>query len=387
MRLAWIAWPLLCLSSCGDGSSPVPAGDGSGEPDAGGRVDAAAGAPGADGAGPTDTTATDAGAAASDTGAPDTSDAGSEPSAPDGAQDAAVLDAPADTTAPDSTPDAPVADTAHVGDGGTYRNSLSVCWTDAQCPRVMAIGHGGAWDPINAPYDSNAAIAAAYAIGLEGVKIDVRVTKDNVPVISHSSPIEMYESLDCSGKKIEEMTAAEVTKCHRFPSLTETFQRLDDVLSYLRGKMVAQLCVKRSTDYARTIEVLHGLHAEDFAFLEISTAELQNLIPAIPGSASIWYLVNIESDLAQVDTLLNVVKNPRAFMFEIDPSVQLGNLVTARLHPAGVRSFTYDSSATAGVAELQALYQKGFDVVSAQTGANNVKARIAVNQSRGVSPP
>ncbi len=104
--------------------------------------------------------------------------------------------------------------------GGTYRNSLSVCWTDPYCPRVFAVAHGGAWNVSGPPYDSNAAIAAAYAVGCDGVKIDVRVTKDNVPVISHSSPLQYYESIDCGGKKIEEMTAAQVTQCHRFPSTT-----------------------------------------------------------------------------------------------------------------------------------------------------------------------
>jgi len=50
---------------------------------------------------------------------------------------------------------------------------------------------------------------------------------------------------------MEDMTAAEVTACNRFPSMTETLQRLDDVLEYLRGKLIAQLTVKRSSDYAR----------------------------------------------------------------------------------------------------------------------------------------
>jgi glycerophosphoryl diester phosphodiesterase len=251
----------------------------------------------------------------------------------------------------------------------------------------MAIGHGGLWDITSAPYDSDAAIAAAYEGGMDGVKIDVRVTSDNVPVIAHSSPIEIYESLDCYNRKIEEMTAAEVTGCHRLPSSTETFQRLDDVLNYLRGKMVVQLCVKESSDYGRTIEEIHVQGAEDFAFIELSASELQNIIPALPGSDSVYYLVNVGSNLGEVDTLIDVIQNPRAFMVEFDSDVELGDLVTTRLHPAGMRSFTYESSQTASVAHLQGLFEAGFDVVSANTGANDVQARINVNQARGVVPP
>lgn len=270
--------------------------------------------------------------------------------------------------------------------GATWRSSLSVCWTDATCPRVMAIGHGGAWDATSMPYDSNAAIANAYAVGMDGVKIDVRVTKDDVPVIAHSSPIQIYESVDCSGQKIEEMTAAQVTACHRFPSTTETFQRLSDVLAYLRGKMVVQLTVKLTTDYARTIEEVHADHAEDFAFLEISTADLQSVIPTIPGADSVYYLINVGSSYGEVDTLLGI-GNPRAFMYEMDPSSQVASLVSGKLHPAGIRAFTYDSSATASAEELEGLYGQGFDVVSSQVGATGVTARVSVNQGRGISPP
>jgi len=281
-------------------------------------------------------------------------------------------------------------DTAADGDSETgqdWRSSLAICWTDSSCPRVMAIGHGGLWNVSSAPYDSDAAIAAAYEGGMDGVKIDVRVTSDNVPVIAHSSPIEIYESLDCYGRKIEEMTAAEVTSCHRVPSATETFQRLDDVLGTLRGKMVVQLCVKESTDYGRTIEEIRAQGAEDFAFIELSTSDLQNVVPSLPGSDSVYYLVNVGSNLAEVDTLIDVIQNPRAFMVEIDPDVDLGDLVATRIHPAGLRSFTYDSAQVATVAHLQGLFETGFDVVSSNAGANDVQARINANQSRGVSPP
>jgi glycerophosphoryl diester phosphodiesterase len=272
-------------------------------------------------------------------------------------------------------------------DGRNYRSSLSVCWTDAMCPRVMSVAHGGAWDLSSAPYDSNAAIAAAYADGVDGVKVDVRVTADNVPVIAHSSPITYYESLDCYNRKIEEMTAAQVTSCHRLPSTTEIFQRLDDVLDYLRGKMVVQLCVKRPSDYGRTIAEIQTKDAEDFAFLEISTSELQGLIPTLPGSDTVYYLVNVGTNVAEVDTLLDVIQNPRAFMVEFDPSVTVATLTQTRLHPGGVRSFTYDSAVPISVQKIQAYFEGGYDVVSSQAAANSVQARKNVNTDRGVSPP
>jgi hypothetical protein len=273
-----------------------------------------------------------------------------------------------------------------TGDGGTYRSSLSVCWNDATCPRVFALAHGGAWDAATTPYDSNAALMAAYADGDDGVKIDVRITKDHIPVIAHSSPILTYESLDCANQRIEDMTAAEVTACHRFPSTTEKFQRLDDVLGYLRGKMVVQLCVKLVGDFGGTIDAVHALGAEDFAFLEINAGDVDAVVPALTGSSSVYYLVNLASDLTVVDGLL-ARNNPRLFMYEIDPGVDIGTLVPDRLHPAGVRAFIYDNAAAPSVSQLSGHYAAGFDAVSSQSGPNGVQARVMTNTSHNVTPP
>jgi hypothetical protein len=300
----------------------------------------------------------------------------------------------APTTSSTSTPDARAendasatsvdgAVDAHVGD---YRSSLSTCWMDASCPRVMAVAHGGSWNTTSAPYLSNAALEAAFAAGDEGVKIDVRFTKDGVPVLAHSSPIEYFESLDCANKKIEDMTAAQVTSCHRAPSTSQKFQRLDDVLAYLRGKMVVQLCVKRTEDLAATVAAVHALGAEDFAFIEINAGDFTTLAPSLPGTAGVQFLVNVASQLGDIPGVLAVTA-PKAFMVEIDPGVDIGNLVTTQLHPAGVRAFVYDNAASPTASQLQAHYERGFDVVSSQSGPRGVEARVAVNQARGITPP
>jgi len=159
------------------------------------------------------------------------------------------------------------------------------------------------------------------------------------------------------------------------------------VLEYLRGKMVVQLCVKLSTDYGRTIQQLITQNAEDFAFIELSSpSDLQNIIPTLPGSGQVYYLVNVETDVSAVSTLL-ALNNPRAFMYEFDPSVQLGNIVTAQMHPAGIRAFIYDNADLPSVSDLEALFVEGADVVSANVGATDVQARSEVNTARGVSPP
>lgn len=317
-------------------------------------------------------------------------DAASRDGSPDAGSraPAASASAPAATSSPADPPAAtPVSTDGGLADAGypkTYRSSLGVCWTEPTCRRALSVAHGGDWTFTGNPYDSNAAIASAYAKGIDAVKIDGRITKDGVVVVAHSSPIEAFESLDCYNRKIEEMTAAEVTQCHRLPSQTETFQRLDDVLAYLRGKLVAQICVKRQADTAGIAAAVLAQNAEDFAFLEISASDLQTIVPSIPGKDKLWYLIN--TNPSELDTLLGAAKNPRAFMYEFDSTVDVTPLVATRLHPAGIRSFTYEKNVT-GVQPVKALFDKGFDVVSTNAAADTVQARSLVNTARSISPP
>jgi hypothetical protein len=148
-----------------------------------------------------------------------------------------------------------------------------------------------------------------------------------------------------------------------------------------------QLCVKVASDLPRIFQQVIASNAQDFAFLEIDPVDLQTRVPAITGGNTVWYLINVASDLTQVDTLLNVINNPRAFMYEFDTTVQLGNLVSTRLHPAGIRAFTYDSGATVSTQQFVNYYTAGYDVVSANATTTLLPARQQVNTARGVTPP
>jgi hypothetical protein len=314
---------------------------------------------------------------------------------PDGASPPAASttkDAGASTpTPPPSTGDAGGTTDDGGSDAGyplTYRNSLSVCWTEPACNRAFAVAHGGDWDLLkpNPPYLSNAALNAAYDHGADGIKIDGRITSDGVVVLSHSSPIEYFESLDCAGKKIEEMTVADVQSCHRLAS-QETYQRLDDVLNAFRGKLVVQICVKRKEDTAGIAKAVLDLDAEDFAFLELNAADIPEVVPSIPNGDKLWYLAQVNQP-SDVDLLLSTINSPRNFMYEFEPNdATVATLATTKLHPAGIKTFTYNKTTTS-VDQVKGFYTTGgFDVVSTNSVGYMVDARKAINTSRGVSPP
>ncbi|MGZ3427208.1 MAG: glycerophosphodiester phosphodiesterase family protein [Polyangia bacterium] len=273
-----------------------------------------------------------------------------------------------------------------------FNNSLGVCWTDASCTRAMIVSHGGDWD-VKAPYDSHTALVRAVQRGADGIKADLRVTADNVAVITHSSPFQIYESTDCNGQYVEQMTAAQVTACHMLGSKTETFQRVDSLLRWAHGRTVVMLDVKVPTDLPRAIETAIENDAQDDLFLEVHVEDYLQYVVGAPGWEQIHYLVWLSNGPSDADALLAAGHRAQAFMYEMDPTyptydaTMMKTFITDKLHPAGVRAFSSSDKDNPTVENHQALFDEGLDVVMTYNLTNALQVRQAVNAARGVSPP
>ena len=106
-----------------------------------------------------------------------------------------------------------VAAAPHNSDPLPWQTSLSTCWTNASCNRALLVGHGGDPNFVTLPYGSLPSFERAVAVGADAVKGDYRAAEDGLGVVVHSSPIEIYESLDCAFHKPEKMAAAKVADC------------------------------------------------------------------------------------------------------------------------------------------------------------------------------
>jgi glycerophosphoryl diester phosphodiesterase len=151
-----------------------------------------------------------------------------------------------------------------------WRQWLDEAWTNASSPRALLVSHGGAWNLAD-PYSSLGAFERAAALGADGSKGDYRVSRDGHGMVVHSSPFAWYESLNCRGKRCEEMTAEEVTRCDMYLTswkvcgsflfflfvLTNVkFMNVTQLLAYTEGKMVTMLDVKHSPDMPHAIHTL-----------------------------------------------------------------------------------------------------------------------------------
>lgn len=109
------------------------------------------------------------------------------------------------------------------------------------------------------------------------------------------SPVEWYESFDCWGRLVEEMTAEECTRCH-MEITNYTFITVPQLLEWADGRVNVMLCVKESSDIPRAINTLIENNATHRAFLEVHVAELLQVeADAVAGWDEVYYVAELRS--------------------------------------------------------------------------------------------
>ena len=229
--------------------------------------------------------------------------------------------------------------------------------------------------------------------GADAVKGDFRVSQDNVGVVVHSSPFHLYESVNCVGRRVENMTAAQIQRC-QMEMTTFTFQTAPSLLAWADGKVNVMFCVKEARDIPRAISTIIDAGAQHRAFLEIRAGTLLQ-VPALapPGWDQVFYLAELGS-AKDIDAMLAA---PAALLqqtwgFEFDPSYEkwglnITQVIDGKLRPRNISSLAATAAnPTASEENHLQLWRQGFDVVYTYNLANAVKARVVINSGRGLSP-
>ena len=136
-------------------------------------------------------------------------------------------------------------------------------------------------------------------------------------MVMHSSPIEIYESIPCAGKKVEDELASDLEKCTMALS-KDTFISAPALLHWASEKVIVMFCVKESTDIARAITTLIEANATDRAFLEVHVGDLVSLVPSLPGWDQVWYLADA-SNPSDINATLGGPALHRTFAFGWEP--------------------------------------------------------------------
>lgn len=222
--------------------------------------------------------------------------------------------------------------------------------------------------------------------------VDFRVSGDNVGMVMHSSPIEIYESFNCAGKYVEKMTAEQCKKC-RMAVSDYYFISVPEFLSWADGNVNVMLCVKEYEDFPRAISTLIEQNATNRAFLEIGYGSYRNLVASnVPNWDKVFYVVQVDTS-NDIMNLLNgdSLALSRAFLFEFHNWEEWTGDITSDISlvkKQGFRTFaaTNSNGVTATVENHLKIYNLGFDVVYTYNLTNAITARQDVNTKNGIFP-
>jgi hypothetical protein len=213
-------------------------------------------------------------------------------------------------------------------------------------------------------------------------------------MVMHSSPIEWFESIDCRGGLVEEMTTAECEKCPMALS-NYTFTSAPELLAWADGNINVMFCVKEGSDLPRAITTVLESGASHRAFLEIGVTPLLDAVNAnASGWDMVWYILGVSSH----DELASfLATNPavvaRIVLVEFNDYTHNWDDATlaadlAQVHALGRRAAaaTRSNPATATVKNNLDIYKAGIDVAYTYNLANAVEARKIINNERGIYP-
>ena len=281
---------------------------------------------------------------------------------------------------------------------GPWRSALDAadsCWNvpaEGACNRALTIVHGGDWN-IEYPYDSKPAFERGFTNQADVVKGDLRVNKENICMVMHSSPIEIYESLNCYKKKVEEMTTAECESC-KMEITDYTFISVPELLAWSLDRVNVMFCVKEQRDIPRAISTLVENNATHRAFLEL---DIHLIVQAAEGKTPMWDQVFYIAEAGSPADVQLLAAQPaaiysRCILVEFHNWKTWGPTLSsdiALVHKVGLRAVgvTTDNSLQATKQQHLDIWHAGFDVVYTYNLGNAVEARVEVNTERGLPSP
>ena len=144
--------------------------------------------------------------------------------------------------------------------------------------RPLLIAHRGASG--EAPENTLAAFRRALALGVDGLELDVQVTRDGVPVVFHDATL---ARLTGRRGRIAQFPRRALRE---FLVRGEDIPTLAEVLALVRDRAVVQIELKRGTSVAPVVAAIHRARAGNkvvlASFEPKLVAEARALAPRIP---------------------------------------------------------------------------------------------------------
>lgn len=213
----------------------------------------------------------------------------------------------------------------------------------------LVIAHRGA--SAEAPENTLAAFRRALALGVDGIELDVQVTRDGAPVVFHDDSL---RRLTGRPGRLADQTwrALQKVRVHG----TARIPRLADVLTLVRGRVVVQIELKHGVKVAPVVRVIRRARAAGWVMLASFEPGLlrtaRRLAPKIPRM-----LIAEGHNLKQ---LLRAMSTLGATGLSLDHRAVKNRALVARIHRQGGTVWCWTVNAAPAMRRLAA---RGVDAI------------------------
>jgi glycerophosphoryl diester phosphodiesterase len=190
--------------------------------------------------------------------------------------------------------------------------------------KPLVIAHRGA--SAEKPENTLAAFRRALALGVDGLELDVQVTRDGVPVVFHDASL---SRLTGTPGRLANRTWRGLRKLRVLG--TEPIPRLAAVLALVRGRALVQIELKRGAKVAPVVRVIRRARAAKWVIL--ASFEANRLRPARRLAPEIPRMLIAEG--GNLDDLLAAMTTLGAAGLSLDHRVVRRRAAVARIHRHG----------------------------------------------------
>jgi len=133
-------------------------------------------------------------------------------------------------------------------------------------PPILCIAHRGA--SAEAPENTLPAFARAIELGVDGIELDVQLTRDGVPVVFHDTALRRLTGV--SGR----LANCSKADLRRLNVKGEPIPTLAEVLDFVRGRVVLQVEIKPAVEVGPVVRVIRRARARRNTILASSDFEV-----------------------------------------------------------------------------------------------------------------
>ncbi len=153
---------------------------------------------------------------------------------------------------------------------------LSALLMDRNSSHVMVVAHRGCWDNDDIPENSIASIRRCIQIGVDIIELDVRVTRDGVPVLLHDDSLDRTTTgtglvADLNWSDIRELPLKPGAGGEVDANVAQRVPTLEEALQEIRGKILINLDIKAG-DFDQTFAVVSAVKIEDQILMKMVAA-------------------------------------------------------------------------------------------------------------------